>query len=97
MWWNRIMACLNQWRIISQGEAQREDSSKQGKRPKAEEAAKTLGWCCSDQIPAAFSQWRPELHQQLEFLQQPGGQGSSLGAEEVNPDKELPVLLVCLI
>lgn len=35
-------------------------------------------------------QWQPEHPQQL------GGNGRSLGAQEVNAGKELPVLLICL-
>lgn len=60
-------------------------------------AAETTMWCCSDQItPVAVSKQYSMLHWQLELPQKPGKKGNSLGAQKVNPGKELLVLLIYL-
>ena len=49
------------------------------------------------ETPVLFSKQQYELHQQPELHQHQGRKEHSPGALELNPEKELPVLLVCLI
>lgn len=60
-------------------------------------AVKTMVWCCSGQTP----KWQ-SVSSKLNSLaagapQLPVGKGSSPGAQQVNPDEELPASLICFM